>query len=87
MRNLTLAAVLAVVIVASAGVGYLIGVATTKPACDIAPQGSVLYVKVTLDRAKTPATNATVEAVPVETCNGVNTTIAILMQVGSTPLE
>jgi hypothetical protein len=80
MRNGVIAVLLVVAILAGAGMGYFIRTETTQPACDIAPQGSVLYVRITLDGDRTPVTNATVEAVPVETCNGVNTTIAILMQ-------
>jgi hypothetical protein len=93
MRNEPVIALLVIAIVASAGAGYLVGVsnqrpstsgssstATTTPTCDIALRGSVLYVKVSLDGARTPVTSATVDAVPVETCNGVNTTIPIIMQ-------
>ncbi len=59
--------------------GPSIGCTTTiAPACVLAQQGSSLYVKITLDDGKTPVTNATVDATPVETCNGVNTTIAII---------
>jgi len=48
--------------------------------CETAPQGSILYVKIAHDVTKTPVTNATVDATPVETCNGIDTTIAILME-------
>jgi hypothetical protein len=80
MRNEVVASLLVVAVIASAGIGYLVGISTRQPTCESAPQGSVLYVKITHGEAKTPVTNATVNAVPVETCGGVNTTIAILMQ-------
>jgi len=48
------------------------------PVCMLAQQGSSLYVKITLDDGKTPVTNATIDATPVEICSGVNTTIPIL---------
>jgi hypothetical protein len=58
--------------------GPAIGCTTTMAtACVLAPEGSSLYIKITLDDGKTPVTNATIDAVPVETCSGVNTTIAI----------
>jgi hypothetical protein len=50
------------------------------PTCDIAPKGSVLYVKITPDSTRTSGRIATVDAAPVLTCNGVNTTITILIQ-------
>jgi len=74
-----IAALLIVVILASAGIGYLIRTETAQQSCDIAPQGSVVYVRILHDGVRTPVTNATVEAVAVETCNGINTTIDILM--------
>jgi hypothetical protein len=58
--------------------GPAIGCTTTlATGCMPAPEGSQLYIKITLDDGKTPVTNATIDAVPVETCGGVNTTIAI----------
>jgi hypothetical protein len=50
----------------------------TQLTCDVAPKGSTLYIKITLDDGKTPVTNATVEAIPVETCSGVDTSLAIV---------
>lgn len=91
LRNEIATAALVVAIVISAGAGYLIGVATQQSVtsglispstvtltCALAPKGSALYIRITLDGAGTPVTNATVDATPVETCNGVNTTIAII---------
>jgi len=58
--------------------GPAIGCTTTMAtACSLAPEGSSLYIKIALDDGKTPVTNASIDAVPVETCSGVNTTIGI----------
>ena len=46
----------------------------------LAPKGSSLYVKITLDGGGLPVTNATIGATSVETCNGVDTAIAIIWQ-------
>jgi len=84
LKSTTLAIfVIVVVVVVGAGltsIYYISSTQRTSTTCDTAPQGSVLYVKITHGEAKTPVTNATVDAFPVETCGGVNTTIAILMQ-------
>jgi len=73
------AVALVVVILTSTTVGYFVWV-SSQPACPLAPKGSTLYIRITHDGARTPVTNVTIDATPVETCNGVNTTIAILMQ-------
>ena len=78
MRKEIIASLLVLAVVASAGVGFLLGATTKQPLCDIAPQGSILYVRITQGVAGVPATNATVEAFAVETCNAVDTTIDIL---------
>jgi hypothetical protein len=78
MRNGVIATILVVVIVASAGLGYSIGVTTKQLPCDTAPSGSVLYVRITQSVTRIPVTNATIDAIPVETCHGIDTTIAIL---------
>ena len=76
--------VIVVVIVVGAlgltSIYYISSTQRTSTPCDTAPKGSVLYVKITHGEAKTPVTNATIDAVPVETCGGANTTIAILAQ-------
>jgi hypothetical protein len=84
MRKWAIAALLVVAILVAAWAGFLIVVFVVvpphSPSCNTAPGGSVLYVKIIHDETRTPVTNATVDAVPVETCNGANTTIAILTQ-------
>lgn len=86
MRNAVIAALLVAVIVASAGAGHFVGRTGQQPAnsasstttmtltCTLSPKGSTLYFRVTLDDNKTSVTNATINATPVETCNGVDTT-------------
>ena len=75
----------------SGGTGYLLDVTSKRTitsgssstttitlTCTLAPKGSALYIRITLDGGRTPVANATIDATPVETCNGVNTTIAII---------
>ena len=82
---------LVVAILAGVGAGYLVGAGGQRPTssaststttmtltCALAPKGSTLYIKTTLNDGKTPATNITIDATPVETCNGVDTTIALI---------
>jgi len=84
LKATTQAAFVIVVVIVVGAMGlisiYISSAQNTSTTCDTAPQGAVLYVKITQGEAKTPVTNATVDAFPVETCGGVNTTIAILMQ-------
>ena len=77
---------LVVAIVAGGAVVYYVGFnnfpGSTQPSqsesCDTAPQGSKLFIKTTMNDGTTPVTNVTIDATPVETCNGVNTTITIV---------
>ena len=80
MRKAVIASLLVVVIAATAGLGNLIEETANKPPCDIAPQGSDLYVRATKTLTAAPVANAAVDAVPVETCRGIDTTIGILMK-------
>lgn len=68
-----------VAIVAGGAAGYVIWV-TSQPTCSVAPKGSVLYIRLASADGNTPVTDATIDATPVEACDGVNTTIAILWQ-------
>lgn len=72
----------------AAAYAYLSSQALTKQAaesststnliCTIAPKGSTLTINVTRDGGNSPATNVTISATPVEVCNGVKTTIAVI---------
>lgn len=80
MKNGILTILVIIVVLVAAGVGSLVWV-SNRSKCDLAPKGSVLYIRLTsYYGGNTPVTNATIDATPVETCSGVNTTIAIIYQ-------
>ena len=78
MRNWGTAVFVTVLVLVASGMGFLILV-PIPPICSLAPKGSVLYIRLTSNYGVNPAVNG-IDATPIETCNGVNTTVALIYQ-------